>query len=145
MNAVIAVLIVLVGGMAVKNNIEPKNIGVVDGKFYELKNSPNNVSSQTDIKEKYVEPLKFIDNKEKSYIKILEILSDYENAKIEKKDENYIHAVFKTKGLKFKDDVEFYFDENEKVVHFKSASRVGYSDMGKNRERYEEIKEKYYK
>ncbi|TDT72601.1 uncharacterized protein (DUF1499 family) [Hypnocyclicus thermotrophus] len=145
MNAVVAVFIILVGGMTIKNNVEPKNIGVINGKFYELKKSPNNISSQTDIKEKYVEPLKFIENKEKSYVKILEVLNSYENAKIERKDKNYIHVVFKTSGLKFKDDVEFYFDENEKVIHFKSASRVGYSDMGKNRERYEEIKKRYYR
>lgn len=56
-----------------------------------------------------------------------------------KDEKNYIHAVFKTGGMKFKDDAEFYFDERNKLIHFRSASRVGYSDIGLNRKRYNKI------
>jgi uncharacterized protein (DUF1499 family) len=61
---------------------------------------------------------------------------------ITKKD-NYIHATFKSRIFRFVDDVEFYFDDKEKIVHFKSASRVGHSDLGVNRKRMEEIRKRF--
>ena len=39
----------------------------------------------------------------------------------------------------FVDDVEFYLNEPG-VIHFRSASRIGYSDLGVNRERMETIR-----
>lgn len=40
--------------------------------------------------------------------------------------------------------VEFYFDKEKELIHFKSGSRIGYSDMGLNKERYEKIRKMYY-
>jgi uncharacterized protein (DUF1499 family) len=45
--------------------------------------------------------------------------------------------------MKYNDDVEFWLDSDAKQVHFRSASRAGYSDMGLNRTRYEAIAELY--
>jgi len=42
--------------------------------------------------------------------------------------------------MRFVDDVEFYFDEKEKMVHIRSASRLGKGDMGVNRKRMELIR-----
>jgi uncharacterized protein (DUF1499 family) len=44
----------------------------------------------------------------------------------------------------FVDDVEFYFPD-EPIIHVKSASRIGYSDFGVNRERVEKIRELFLK
>jgi uncharacterized protein (DUF1499 family) len=41
------------------------------------------------------------------------------------------------------DDVEFLFDDDTTIVHFRSASRSGYSDMGVNRQRMTAIGEAY--
>ncbi len=41
--------------------------------------------------------------------------------------------------MRFKDDLEFLFDEKEKLVHFRSESRLGHSDLGLNRKRYNEL------
>ena len=43
------------------------------------------------------------------------------------------------------DDVEFLFSDAEKVIHFRSASRIGRKDLGKNRNRMEKITEDYLK
>ena len=43
------------------------------------------------------------------------------------------------------DDIEFYIDEENKIIHFKSASRVGYSDLGANRKRMDEIIKLFHK
>jgi uncharacterized protein (DUF1499 family) len=42
--------------------------------------------------------------------------------------------------LKFVDDLEIRIDSTQKVIHIRSASRVGYSDMGVNRKRTELLK-----
>jgi uncharacterized protein (DUF1499 family) len=52
---------------------------------------------------------------------------------------DYIWAEFRTRLLRFVDDVEFHLPETEKVVHFRSASRAGEGDLGVNRRRYEQI------
>ena len=40
----------------------------------------------------------------------------------------------------FIDDTEFLFDEEKMVIHIRSSSRLGYSDMGVNRSRIEKIR-----
>ncbi len=53
---------------------------------------------------------------------------------------NYIHTLSRSRIFKFVDDVEFYFPPNESVIHLRSASRVGQSDLGVNRRRLEQIR-----
>ena len=46
-----------------------------------------------------------------------------------------------TSGLfRFRDDLEFLADDASKVIHVRSASRLGYSDLGTNRRRVEAIR-----
>ena len=143
MKMFLTILTLLIVFMFIKNNITPKNMGVRDGKLAKMPNSPNAVSSQTDIENKKVEPLKFSGDLEATRSKIIKIVNNYEGTDIIINEKNYIYAVFTTGGMKFKDDVEFYFDEDSKLIHFRSASRVGYSDMGLNKKRFNEI-QKYY-
>lgn len=42
-----------------------------------------------------------------------------------------VHSAF----FSFVDDVEFQFDDAAKLIHFRSASRLGYYDFGVNRSR----------
>lgn len=53
---------------------------------------------------------------------------------------DYLHAEFTSRLMGFVDDVEFLADTAQGVVHVRSASRLGYSDMGVNRERIETIR-----
>ena len=50
---------------------------------------------------------------------------------------------FTTRLLRFTDDVVFVIEETQRQVHFISASRVGYSDLGANRTRMEKFKSYY--
>lgn len=52
----------------------------------------------------------------------------------------YLAATFTSKVFRFVDDVEFLVDEEAGVVHVRSASRVGHSDLGVNRERVEALR-----
>ena len=63
----------------------------------------------------------------------------YGGATLEKSKSNYLHYTFKTKRGGFIDDVEFYFDEKNQVVEFRSASRLGYGDLGANKRRMKKL------
>lgn len=54
--------------------------------------------------------------------------------------DTYWHLEFRSRLFRFVDDVEFLFDLERKVIHVRSASRVGYSDLGVNRKRVERIR-----
>ena len=55
----------------------------------------------------------------------------------------YVHAVFRTRLLRFRDDVEFRLDRDQGVIQVRSASRLGYSDLGANKARVESIRERW--
>ena len=65
-------------------------------------------------------------------------------ARISMNIDEFLHIEFTSKIFRFIDDVEFYFDEPG-VIHFRSASRIGHSDMGVNRDRMEEIERLFIK
>ena len=72
------------------------------------------------------------------------IINSMPRTQISMDNENFIHVEFTSKIFQFVDDVEFYF-ESPGTIHFRSASRVGHSDMGVNRERMEEIRHLFKK
>jgi len=53
---------------------------------------------------------------------------------------DYLHAEARSLLFRFVDDVEFLFDADKQVIHVRSASRTGYSDLGVNRRRVERIR-----
>lgn len=123
-----------------------RGLGVKDGKLKEMPYTPNAVSSQSTQPSKKVEALDYKNGSlEDSKGAILTILrSSTEDVEVKCCDGNYVYAIYTSKGMKFKDDVEFYFDDATKKVEFRSASRIGMSDMGVNRKRYETIRDAYY-
>jgi len=71
------------------------------------------------------------------------ILARRERTEIVEQDGGYLHATETSALLRFVDDVEFEIDAEAGVIHFRSASRLGYSDLGVNRRRMEEIRAAY--
>ena len=60
--------------------------------------------------------------------------------KLVEEDESYLHYEFTSLLFRFVDDVEFLFDDDTKTIHFRSASRTGYGDLGVNRARMEQVR-----
>ncbi len=56
-------------------------------------------------------------------------------------DDAYISAEFKSGLFGFVDDFEVRVDEQNNQIHLRSASRVGRSDLGANRNRVEKFKQ----
>lgn len=138
-----ALVLVVIIQMVIKNTMVPSNLGVVNGELSPLPKSPNCVSSYAIDKEKFVEPLPFKGDFETSKAKLLSVMSKYGDMEIITDEGTYMHIVFTTGKMKFHDDVELLFDLTLEKINYRSASRVGYSDMGLNKERYSEIKKQY--
>ncbi|WBW99203.1 DUF1499 domain-containing protein [Oceanirhabdus sp. W0125-5] len=142
---IIGILIAILLFMYSKNTQQPNNLGIKNGRLTPLPNKPNCVSTQTTMGGKKIIPLPFKDNLVKSREEILCIIKSFPNTNIIEMKEDYIYVVFKTYRMKFYHDVEFYFDIKNKAIHYRSASRVGYSDLGLNRKRYNIIRNMYFK
>jgi uncharacterized protein (DUF1499 family) len=122
-----------------------KNIGVNNGRLSAMPKSPNAVSSQADDSNKQVDALPMTGSAMETKQKIISCLKQMGGNTINNETENYLYSVFTTRLMRFKDDVEFYIDKSANLVHFRSASRVGHSDLGANRKRYQVFKELYLK
>lgn len=70
---------------------------------------------------------------------VVEELAMMPGVQISEQSATYLHATFRSRILRFVDDVEFQVDVERKLLHFRSASRLGYSDLGVNRKRMSAI------
>lgn len=85
-------------------------------------------------------PFSFTGDMNDAKRKLKKILEDENRVTITLEDNNYIRTEFKIAVFGFIDDVEFLIDDKDNKIHFRSASRVGYSDLGVNRKRMIKIK-----
>lgn len=115
----------------------PANLGVTNGRFAPCKRTPNCVSSQADPAdaEHSIAPIAFRGDAMAAVRKAVEAMP---RTRIISADSHYLYAEFRSRLLRYVDDVEFLFHEN--VIHVRSASRLGRRDFGVNRKRIEEIR-----
>ena len=104
-------------------------------KLNDCPKSPNCVSTTTEQSSKKMEPIPFSIEVGDVKTIIKNIILNLPNTKIKEESKNYLHFIFESKFFKFIDDVEFLMDIEQKLIHFRSASRVGYSDLGVNKKR----------
>lgn len=116
--------------------------GVTDGQLAPCKTSPNCISSHSEPTDTlhYADPITVPTSITEPKQRIIEILSALPHAVIVEEFDNYIRAEFTTQWIRYVDDVEFLIHKEQARIDFRSASRVGYSDMGLNRKRIEEIR-----
>ena len=144
MSGIATGIILLVVVLAVtKNSTVPPTLGVKEGTLASLPDSPNAVSSQTEQADKCVDPFPYFGSLDQTKVLVKKAAADFGGARILVEKPDYLHMVFTVPFIPFKDDVEFFFSEKDNVVHYRSASRVGYSDLGVNRKRYERLRSLY--
>ena len=102
--------------------------------------SPNCVSSQDEDQGHGIEPFHYNRSLAEAKAVLKSLVLSLPRTILVKEDVAYLHVEFTSLLLRFVDDVEFAFDEDTKSVHFRSASRIGYSDLGVNRRRMENIR-----
>jgi len=112
----------------------PQNIGVREGRLTACPDSPNCVSSFESSEEHSISALAA------DLSQVQQILLAMDEANIVEQSTNYLYAEFTSSLMGYVDDVEFLYDANSGQTHVRSASRLGYSDMGANRKRIEAIR-----
>ncbi|RUR74662.1 DUF1499 domain-containing protein [Chlorogloeopsis fritschii PCC 9212] len=120
----------------------PNSLGVRDGKLASCPKSPNCVSSQSTDAVHKITPLTYTSTPEQALADIKSVIQSLPRTKIITESNDYLYAEFKSALMGFVDDVEFYVDRNANVIHVRSASRLGQSDLGVNRQRVETIRTK---
>lgn len=119
------------------------DLGIKNGALKPCPTSPNCVCSQVNDGAHYIEPLRFAGSPQEAHDRIVNVVESEKRTKIVTAEANYIRAEFTSALFRFVDDVEFYFPEgtaDETEIHIRSASRIGYSDLGANRKRMERIR-----
>lgn len=102
--------------------------------------SPNCVSTQAQDEGHAIAPFRYRKSRAEAKEALKEVIRSLPRTKLVEEDESYLRYEFTSLLLRFVDDVEFLFDDETKTVHFRSASRTGYSDLGVNRKRMEEVR-----
>lgn len=118
------------------------DLGLENGRLKPLGDKPNGVSTEAESS-KRVEPWHFKDSTEETREAVLAAMNSYGGVRLVDSEPNYLRFVFITPLMRFRDDAEFHLDEESRLVHFRSESRAGYSDMGLNRRRFEELTRLY--
>lgn len=115
----------------------PNNLGVQDGKLAACPDTPNCVSTQAVEEEQRIAPLAFTRESTEMEAAVRSAILALPRTKIVSESDGYFHAECRSLLLRFIDDLEIWIDVENNLVHARSASRTGYSDLGVNRERVE--------
>ena len=120
---------------------QPGRLGLIDGKLNACPESPNCVSSESLDEQHQVAPLPFSGSAGEAVQRVIEVVGAMPRTQLISQKNNYLHFECRSRLFRFVDDLEFYVDPERHVIQVRSASRVGYSDLGVNRKRVERVRE----
>jgi uncharacterized protein (DUF1499 family) len=126
--------------MGILSGKRPVDLGVRNGNLKVPPSSPNAVNSQATSGYHQIAPLAYKSSQEQAMKALKAIIESTANTRIVETKPDYLYAEYASALLGFVDDVELYFPPNAKIIHLRSASRLGYSDLGVNRKRIEAIR-----
>ena len=120
----------------------PDYLGVKDGRLARPKSTPNCVSSQADAAdaEHYIAPIPFKGDVPAAMSAVRKAVEGMTDATVIRQDGGYLYAEYRTRLMRFVDDVEFFYDDKAGLIHVRSASRLGRRDFGVNRARVEALR-----
>ena len=145
----IAVAILLIGQLGLLRGQMPHDLGVRDSRFKPLPKTPNAVSSQFDDDAPAAARIRPLDaqglDPNLAMTTLGEILRDTDGLHVITQRTDYIYAQAQSRWLQFVDDVEFWYDAQTQTIAVRSASRIGRSDLGVNRQRVEGLRAEWVK
>ncbi len=126
--------------MGLLSGKRPADLGVRDGRLKPAPASPNAVSSQASTGYHRIAPLTYRASRESALAALKAIIENTPRTRIVESRPDYLYAEYTSKLMGYVDDVEFYLPPGEKIIHVRSASRLGNGDLGANRKRIENIR-----
>lgn len=108
------------------------------GTFAACPPRPNCVSSVASDSDHAIAPLRYSGTAAAARERLIAALAAMPRNRIEYATPEYLHVVFVSRLLRFRDDVEFLIGDG--VIQVRSRSWIGYSDLGVNRARVERLR-----
>ncbi|MFM8360957.1 MAG: DUF1499 domain-containing protein [Verrucomicrobiota bacterium] len=136
-----AVLAALSWGRLLNARTRPVAAGLVAGRLAHCPDRPNCVASQDASPEQTLAPLACHRAPAETLSALAAWLRGQPRVTVIRQTPEYLHATFRSGIWGFVDDVEFLAEPGAGVIHVRSASRVGYSDLGANRRRVENLRQ----
>ncbi len=118
----------------------PDTLGSHAGQLAPCPETPNCVSSQSADPTHRIAPLTYNVSMAKAMVALKQVIDDSERAEVIRAEDGYLYAEFTSRWMGFVDDVEFYLPADRPEIEVRSASRLGESDLGVNRQRIETIR-----
>jgi uncharacterized protein (DUF1499 family) len=118
----------------------PAGLGVEEGRLAACPSSPNCVSDGAIDATHSIAPLRISGDSDRAWTELIELLESAPRVRIRVADERYIHAECTTALMRYVDDLEFLRMPGRGEISVRSASRLGYGDLGVNRARVESIR-----
>ncbi len=140
--AVLGLVLAAAVGLSLSSRRRPPS-GLVDGRLRPCPDTPNCVSSQSDVADQSVRPLRFEGDPQEAFARLVGLVDGLARTALVEHVEGYAHFEVTTALMRFRDDLEFQLDAAAGVIHLRSCSRVGRSDLGTNRRRIEAIRTAY--
>ena len=113
--------------------------GLINARLSPCPTSPNCVCSEFPSDEEHFIPPIHYAPAEINRMGIKSIIQAM-GGKLVHEQDDYFAAEFSSAIFRFVDDVEFRLDVDKKILHLRSASRVGRSDLGVNKKRMERFR-----
>lgn len=136
-------IVILAALILVPRGKPPATLGIRDGHLAPCPDRPNCVSSSSRDPRHFVDPITFTAEPAAAMQAMKALVGSMPRTKIVTATGHYIHAECRTRLLRFTDDLEILLDREARVFHVRSASRIGYSDLGVNWKRVETIRRRW--
>jgi uncharacterized protein (DUF1499 family) len=105
--------------------------------------TPNCVSTQATDPAKKMDPIPYGGTLDQARERLLRVLRAYPRTTIVQEGPASLKAECRSRIFRFVDDVDLVLDDAAKVIHFRSASRLGRRDFGVNRQRMNDIRRRF--
>jgi uncharacterized protein (DUF1499 family) len=90
-----------------------------------------------------MDPIPYTGTLDEARERLLRVLRAYPRTAVVQEGPDSLKAECRSRLVRYVDDVDFVLDDRQKVIHFRSASRVGRWDLGVNRRRMEKIRRRF--
>jgi len=111
--------------------------------FLDCPDAPNCVSSLAKNSKRRVEPFRLKKDSNAIWDIVQKTVGSLPRTKIVSIDNTDIHAECRSMIFGFVDDLTLHLTSSKEIIHIRSASRTGYSDLGVNRRRVEDLRKKF--
>jgi uncharacterized protein (DUF1499 family) len=102
--------------------------------------SPNCVSSDATDKKHLIQPFQLATTAEKAWPIVIEVIMQLPRSNIVRQTDSFLAVECRSAVFGFVDDLKLQLRVSEGIIAVYSASRIGYSDFGVNRDRIEVLR-----